>query len=244
MTTDETESTPPRSIRIFTSTRTRLATIEVLFALGVGFVALSLVLDRYIPELANPLAVRELILSYGVFSPLAFIALQATQVVVAPVPGQVLGFAGGYLFGGLAGTAYSLTGAALGSWIAFSLARRYGRPYVERVVYGPTLEAFDEACRTRGLLALFVVFLVPGLPDDVLCLVAGLTDLDIRKMVVVSVFGRLPGYSVVAFAGTSFAEGDQRGTALLLGLLLVASLGGWYRRRAILAWLGANSHEN
>lgn len=233
------DSAPPRPLRVFTSSRTRRTTLAFLAALVAVLLAATLLVRAYLPALADPLALRAFVLSFGVLAPVVFVLLQAAQVVFAPIPGQVLGFAAGYLFGSIAGTTYSLAGAALGSALAFSLSRRYGRPYVERVVNPPTLDAFDDVCRERGLLALFVVFLVPGLPDDVLCLAAGLTDLDIRKMVVVSVVGRLPGSLLVAVAGANLAAGDLRETAVIVALLLVASTVGWVNRHAILAWLGA-----
>lgn len=232
---------PPATLRIFTSSKTRCATIRILAVLGVVSLAATLALREYAPELTDPVALRTYVQSFGVLAPVVFILLQAAQVVFAPIPGQLLGFAAGYLFGSLAGTAYSLTGAAIGSFAAFMLSRRYGRPYVESVVYGPTLDRFDEVCRERGLVALFVIFLVPGLPDDVLCLAAGLTELDIEKMVVVSVVGRLPGHLLVAVAGANLAAGAVWETVVIVALLLVTSFVGWYRRNEILRWLGAES---
>jgi len=230
---------PPAPLRVFTSNKTRRSTVAFLAVLGVLFVVTTLALRAYAPGLSDPVALRSFVHSFGVLAPVAFVLLQAAQVVVAPIPGQLLGFAAGYLFGSLAGTAYSLTGAAIGSFIAFSLSRRYGRPYVESVVYGPTLDLFDDVCRERGLVALFVIFLVPGLPDDVLCLAAGLTDLDIKKMVVVSVVGRLPGYLLVAVAGANLAAGALWQTVAIVALLGIASVVGWLKRHAILRWLGA-----
>jgi len=61
---------------------------------------------------------------------LIFIGLQALQVVAAPVPGEVTGFAGGMLFGTVSGIIYSTIGLTIGSWIAFMLARIAGRPLV------------------------------------------------------------------------------------------------------------------
>lgn len=238
---DGVETTAPRSLRIFTTKRSRQRTIGVLVLVAVIFLAGSLVVDRYVPGLADVETLRGIILSFGALAPIAFVLIQAAQVVVAPVPGQLLGFVAGYLFGGLAGATYSLIGAALGSFVAFSISRRYGRPFVETVVYGPTLAAFDEACRDRGMLALFIIFLVPGLPDDVLCFAAGLTDLDIRKMVVVSVLGRIPGYGLVAFAGANLADGNTLETIVLVGVIAIVSIAGILQRDRILGWLGAET---
>src|SRR4030043_2210586 len=66
---------------------------------------------------------KGIILSYGAYSPLAFILLQIVQVVVAPIPGGAIEFLGGYIFGTKAGFIYSMIGLVFGSWAAFGLAK-------------------------------------------------------------------------------------------------------------------------
>lgn len=133
----------------------------------------ALLAAREPPWLADAERLRAFFLSFGVLAPVAFVLVQAAQVVVAPLPGQVLGFAAGYLFGAVAGTVLSVGGATLGTYLAVRLARRYGRPAVERLVRPTTIDQFDAAVEERGRLALLVVSLVPGLPDDAICLAAG-----------------------------------------------------------------------
>ncbi len=207
--------------------------MQTLLLLAVGAAALAaatVAVQRAVPGLTDPVWLRARVRGFGVFGPLAFVGLQATQVVVAPVPGQVLAFAGGYLFGTVHGAAYSLLGAALGSTVAFLLARRFGRPYVERVVTAETLDAFDDVVDRDGAFALFLVFLVPGLPDDVVCFVAGVTRIPVWKLVAVSVVGRVPGFLLVSHAGAELAAANYAlVTALLGALAAVAALVYWQR---------------
>jgi len=182
-------------------------------------------------------AVRRFFLGFGVLAPVAFVLVQAAQVVVAPVPGQVLVFVSGYLFGAVLGTGLSLLGATIGTYVAVRLARRYGRPVVERLVPSDTIDHFDAAVERRGLLALFVVFLIPGLPDDAICLVAGLTRLDVRRVLLVSLVGRLPGYALASLAGDRLAGGHATETAALLGVLVVVSTVAYLGRGVLGRWL-------
>jgi len=55
--------------------------------------------------------------AWGVWAPLVFIGIQALQVVVAPIPGEVTGFLGGFVFGQWIGLAYSMVGLSLGSFL-------------------------------------------------------------------------------------------------------------------------------
>lgn len=221
-------------MRVFVSRRDRRSALRWAAVLAVGLVVAYIAVRQYLPLLTDPMALRTRIEGFGVFAPLTFIALQTLQVVVAPIPGQVVVLAGGYLFGPVAGVTYSLVGATLGSAIVFWASRRYGRAYVERVVTPATLARFDGFTRDRTLTALFVAFLVPGLPDDVLCFVGGLTRVRLWKLVAVSLVGRIPSYLLVSVIGVKLAS-ENVGTALALTVALgvLAAVSYRYRDRIL-----------
>lgn len=96
-------------------------------------------------------------------------------MLIGPMPGQIVSLVGGVLFGTVWGVVYTMIGAAIGFTMIFGLTRRLGRPFVERFVSPRLLERFDYLNGRGGALALFVVFLLPALPDDVISFIAGLT---------------------------------------------------------------------
>lgn len=224
-------------MRVFESRGARRRAV-VAAALVAGALGVATLLARtYLPVLTDGAALRRFVDGWGVLAPLVFVTIQATQVVVAPIPGQVTAFASGYLFGSVWGTVYSLVGATIGSAVAFWLSRRYGRPFVERVVREELLATFDQFVEEAGTVSLFVIFLLPGLPDDVICFAGGMTDIDLRTLVTISFFGRLPGYLLVTLSGSGLATGDLAVTAVtLLGLLAVSAWVVLHRDR-LLTWL-------
>jgi len=82
----------------------------------------------------------QFILSYP-YHEFIFILIQITQVVAAPIPGELTGLIGGYIYGPLWGTLYSTIGLTIGSWIAFSLARRLGEPLLKKPQVLPCIDA-------------------------------------------------------------------------------------------------------
>jgi len=219
---------------VFASAKARthaLVTLAVALAL---LAAASVGLREALPGLSDPAWLRAQILSYGPLAPLAFVLAQATQVVVAPIPGQVLAFVGGYLFGPVWGTAYSLVGATVGSAVAFALARRYGRPYVESVVTEEALATFDGLADREGRAALVLAFILPGLPDDAICFVAGVSSLPFWQMVGISLVGRVPGYVAVSYAGSRFAAADYVATSLVVAAVAVVAALVYWRREDLL----------
>jgi uncharacterized membrane protein YdjX (TVP38/TMEM64 family) len=223
---------------IFTSARSRTRTLVALALLLAVVAAVTLGLHRAVPGLDDPAWLRNQVASYGPLAPVVFVLAQATQVVVAPVPGQVLAFVGGYLFGPVWGTLLSLVGATFGSAVAFSLARRYGRPYVERVVTEDALDTFDGLAASDGRFALFLAFLVPGLPDDAICFVAGISRVPIWQLVVISAVGRVPGYAAVSYAGARFATAHYVETALVLVVVAALAALVYWRKDELFAVLG------
>jgi uncharacterized membrane protein YdjX (TVP38/TMEM64 family) len=139
----------------------------------------------------------------GGWGPLLIIGLQTAQVVLAPIPGQVVNLAAGYLFGVWWGTLYSWLGGMLGTIIALVIARFAGRPLVTRLVSPPALARLDRFAEGRGLLFFFLVFLLPFLPDDLACFVAGLTPLPLGALIAVAAVGRLPTIAATVWAGAN-----------------------------------------
>src|SRR2546428_7126580 len=71
---------------------------------------------------------------WGVLAPVIFIGLQALQVIISPIPGELTGILGGYLFGQWVGLLYSTIGLTLGSVVAFAVGRWLGARYVRQLV--------------------------------------------------------------------------------------------------------------
>ena len=188
-------------------------------------------------------AMQAWITSFGAWAPLVTIALNAAQVVAAPIPGQVIGLANGYLFGAWLGTLYSLLGVMLGTAIVLVLTRKWGRPFVVKLVKGEQLGRLDRLVARRGALFFFLIFLLPFLPDDLTCFAIGLTDLRLRQMFVLIAIGRLPGLFVASWVGANAASlslaqwialiAGATATALayvLWGKAIESALMGWIER--------------
>ena len=161
-------------------------------------------------------ALQAWIVSFGAWAPLVAIALNAAQVIAAPIPGQVIGLANGYLFGVWWGTLYSWVGVMLGTGIVLVLTRRLGRPFVVRLVPNEQLGRLDRLVARRGALFFFLIFLLPFAPDDLTCFAIGLTDLRISQMMVLIGIGRLPGLIVASWVGANADSLSPAGWAVLI----------------------------
>jgi uncharacterized membrane protein YdjX (TVP38/TMEM64 family) len=161
---------------------------------------------------------KEIISSYGAYSPLAFIFLQIMQVIVAPIPGGAIEFLGGYLFGVKAGFLYSMIGLLLGSWLAFSLARIFEKWAVKKFVSEKVRKKFDYLIGHEGVILSFLLFLIPGFPKDALCYILGLTPMHLGIFLIISTIGRVPGTLMATLQGAKAFDHQHKIFFLLLGI--------------------------
>jgi uncharacterized membrane protein YdjX (TVP38/TMEM64 family) len=166
--------------------------------------------------------------SYGPLSVVIFIAFQIMQVVVSPLPGDVTGLLGGYLYGPFLGTVYSTIGLTIGSWLAFVLARTLGLPFVEKIIRPATIRKYDHFIEHQGRIISFIFFLIPGFPKDTLCYILGLSHMRNRDFLVISTVGRLLGTIILSIQGSSLREDQDTIFFILLGVTALIILGGYF----------------
>jgi uncharacterized membrane protein YdjX (TVP38/TMEM64 family) len=145
------------------------------------------------------------------------------QALLAPIPGQAIEAVSGYLYGPWVGTLWPIIGMAIGSFITFSLARRFGRPLVIRFIGQQSMARLDELERRGGAPFFFLIWLLPFAPDDLACVAAGLTAMSVRQFMVLMLVGRLPGVFVSVWVGSNVARVEPIWwAALFLGLAIAA----------------------
>lgn len=138
--------------------------------------------------MAHAEELRAWILTFGPWSPLVYIGVFSLQILVAPLPGQFLGVMGGYLFGALLGSLYSIIGLIVGGGLAILLARRFGRPLLERFFPTAQLALWEKKMRMRSGFTWWLLFLLPV--PDVVFYVAGLSSTRLRTLLIALVTGR------------------------------------------------------
>jgi uncharacterized membrane protein YdjX (TVP38/TMEM64 family) len=219
------------------ATRRRLqAAVVVVLVAGVA-VALALWGDTLWRLLGDRDRFRAWLESYGRFAAAAFVATQLAQVVLFFIPGEVTQVAGGYVFGTSLGLALSLVGIGLGSLIAFGLGRLFDRGVLELLVPPARLARFEALLRRRvRVFPLFMLFLTPGVPKDLLCYVAGLTPIPLLTFMVMSMIGRLPGVVLSSVFGSGLAERDWPTVAISGGVSLSLVAVVWIFRGPIERW--------
>ena len=148
-------------------------------------------------------AMQDYIGRFAPYSHLVYFLIQLLSVILAPIPSNVTALAGGLLFG--TWSAFLLTWGAvvLGSVIVFAVARRLGRDFVERVVSRSVIGRYLDVIQRKQDTFLILAFLFPFFPDDVLCILAGLTTMPFRRFLLIALFTRPWGLLAASALGGS-----------------------------------------
>jgi len=173
---------------------------------------------------------------WGILAPVIFVGLQALQVIIAPIPGEVTGILGGYLFGEWVGLFYSTIGLTVGSVAAFAAGRWLGAHYVQRLVSPDIWRKLGFIIEAEGTILCFVIFLIPGLPKDIACYLFGLSPMPFWVFTIISTLGRIPGTWVLSAQGAHTASGDYTEVVLLTAIVVAVALPLYYYRERLVQW--------
>lgn len=180
---------------------------------------------------------------WGILAPIIFILLQALQVVLSPIPGEATGFFGGYLFGEWLGLIYSSIGLTLGSVVAFGIGRWLGEHYVRNLVSKETWNRLGFIVEAEGAILCFIIYVIPGLPKDIVCYLFGISPMPLWVFALVSGIGRLPGTWVLSAQGAHVATGDYSHVILISAIFAAIALPLYYYRHRLVGWWRGRSAE-
>ena len=206
----------------------RILRIALTLTAVLAAAALSGYLARPLLQfLSEPERFRDWIGERGVWGVAAFMLLNMLQVFVAVIPGGPFSVAAGYAFGPLWGTAVCLAATTAAACLVLLLVRRFGGAAV-RFLAGrepEELALFQKMERVEWVL--FLVFLIPGSPKDVLSYAAGMTKISLPSWIVINLIGRIPGILLSTLGGDRVMRGDYllaAGLMLLCGALYVVGM--------------------
>lgn len=186
---------------------------------------------------SNKAQVSAFVASFGPWAPLAFVGIQIFQVLFAPLPGELTGFVGGYLFGAAWGFFYSTIGLSIGSLLAFLISRRLGMPFIRRYVGEELMKKFDYLMEHQGAFFSFIFFLIPGMPKDYFSYLLGLSPMHPLTFLIVSSVGRIPGTLLLSLQGQAVRTEDYRLFFVILGIALFFIVLAVLNRERIETWL-------
>lgn len=205
-----------------------LRAVRNILVLLIILCILGLLLIYIETRFDSPREAARMIQDTGILGPFLVVLLIVLEVIVAPIPGYLIAVASGYAFGAVLGAVYSYLGNVIGTAIAFWLSRKFGRPFVEHLINRKKLQIYDGFFREKATLLLWITYLFPVFPSDIVAFVTGLSNFRFRKFITIVCIAYLPNMLLLNYLGASLYEyGIQSQTIFYGALLLLVLLFGW-----------------
>ena len=201
-----------------------VAILQFVVLLGIIF-GIPILIYQFNPEIIeNFKSVEKFdawISEYKGIGLIIYIICQVTQIVLCFLPGQVIQIAGGYMFGFVLTLLASIVGALLGTLITFYLAKFLGKNAI-RLICGE--EKFDKYVRMmhtkRARIIIFLIYLIPGLPKDMIAYAAGVSDINVVEFTILSLIGRIPAMTVSILFGVCLYSNDYTSAIIIACVML------------------------
>ncbi|MCC0683382.1 TVP38/TMEM64 family protein [Clostridioides sp. ZZV15-6383] len=166
-------------------------------------------------------AIKEYILSFGVWAPIISFALMILQSIAAPLPAFLITFANATLFGWVNGAILSWTSAMAGATICFVIGRFLGRDVVVKLTSKFALESIDDFFDKYGKHTILIARLLPFISFDLVSYAAGLTSMSFVSFFIATGLGQLPATIVYSYVGGMLTGGAK---VMMTGLLILFAL--------------------
>lgn len=169
---------------------------------------------------------------------LLIIGLQVIQVVICVLPGQPIQFAASYMFGVGMGFLLSIIGAVIGTTISFYLAKVLGSDAMHLFFGEEKVKDYQRRLNSgRGLLMAFLIYLIPGIPKDLVSYAAGISEMRFRPFLLVATAGRSPAMLGSLLLGHFFGKQNYRAMVILAIAVVVIIIVCFVKRDALIAFL-------
>ena len=151
------------------------------------------------------------------------IPIYITQIIISIIPGQIFNLAAGYLYTFFPALLFSIIGAFVGTLVSFWIARWLGSDFVH-IFFGreKTQDYVKKLNSKKAYTIVFFIYLIPGIPKDVVSYAAGVSDMKFKPFMLLSLIGRLPGMMGSIMIGSMWHKEEYIGMIILAVLAITA----------------------
>lgn len=167
-------------------------------------------------------SVNSMLEQYKTGSIFVYIGIQIFQIVVSIIPGQIIQFAAGYAFNFWLAYLFSIIGIGLGTAVTFYIAKILGTGFIHLVFGEERISKYLKRINSKkGIVILFLLFLIPGVPKDMLSYVAGVSEIKFFPYLIINLVARTPALMGTILIGTFFRSHSYVGMYILIGVAVV-----------------------
>ena len=215
--------------------------IKIIVFLAI-IVGIPLIIFLQYPDFMHIITDREALSQFlaeneGQNTIIYFLIEVVTVTIGLPI-GQVINFAGGFIFGAPFAYLLSIGGTAVGTFIAFNIARYFGKEFVVLLFKEKNVDKFVAMMNTsKAYVVIILIYLIPGFPKDLFTYAAGLTSLRALPFVLTSIIARTPGMLGTLLFADFLREGNYVGVAIVVAIIAAFLVFVVIKRKQVFSYL-------
>lgn len=195
-----------------------------LIAFAIAMIVITIIAIPLIQSVKEPEEFKAFIGKFGAFGIVVMFLIQVAQIIVALIPGEVIEFMAGCMYGWIGGLMLCLAGIALGQVLIFKMVKKFGKEFVEAAAGSKAMEKFKFLNDEKKLKAtIFLLFFIPGTPKDLITYAVPFTSIKLRDFILLTLVARIPSVVSSTYAGDAFVKSDYRTLLIAYGLILIVS---------------------
>ncbi len=162
--------------------------------------------------------------SFGGWAESVFVGIRAIQTVIKIVPAEPLEIGAGYAFGTLWGTIWCMLGTEIGSAVIILLTKLFGKKLVLNFISQEKIDSYKFLQDNKRMgITLFMIYLVPGTPKDVITYLIGLTKMKLWVFLVITGIARIPSIITSTICGAALVENNLTFAIIIYAATVVVS---------------------
>ncbi len=224
--------------------RRKIGMLLTAAALVFGIGVIGWLIWKFYPAMAglmqpeNMAAFRERLNAFGIWGAAALFAIQALQVISGIIPALPIQVCAGITYGTLGGLLLCMAGILAGSAFVFAAVKKFGQPLVDRffpLQKQHRLQFLYHHSRLDRIV--FLLYLLPAMPKDVLTYLAALTPLSLRRYLLLTLTARIPSVLCATFASDAIMEGNYISAVVVFCISGALGVLCMFFSRQIFAWM-------
>ncbi len=199
--------------------------IAMILAVVVGIVAVTVTLFNAFDlwgKFRDIETIRSWVESAGPYGILVYGALVFAQVLILPIPSTVTNFVAILLFEPWVTFLVTTIVTIVGSYVCFLIGRIFGKRLVSWLIGKDKTEKYADLLQKKGKVLFVTMLVLPAFPDDVLCMVAGLSTMSWPFFTIAILLARPVMIAIVSFVGRAALDAiDTWGIPVAIGVILL-----------------------
>ncbi len=149
----------------------------------------------------------------GIWGAFVFFGLMVLQSIIAPIPSEMVLFAGGLIWGLAGGSIIGYIGSMISAIIGYYIAKRGGKPLAVNSLGQKTVDSLEYYVTKYGFVLVMGMRMIPMVPYDLFTLASGFTQMKMKSYIISTGIGTIT--RVIFYAWLGIVVGGDIDTLIL-----------------------------